>query len=103
MVYKPQKKWCFFYNNINAQIRNTKWSSLNHELLEFMTSLKNKTKFQNSISKTKIFVLDFFPYSKYAYKTMTSLISSLVIDKTIIISPNKPNSLKTLGLGPQLP
>jgi len=68
-----------------------------------MTSLKNKTKFQNLISKTEIFVLEFFPYFEVAYKTMTSLTTSLVVDRTIVVSPNYPNSVETLRLGPQLP
>jgi hypothetical protein len=34
---------------------------------------KKKRKFQNSISKTEIFVLEFFPYFEVAYKSMTSL------------------------------
>jgi hypothetical protein len=62
--------------------------SLNHELLEIVTSLKNETKFQNLISKTEIFVFDFFPYSKFAYKTITSLTTNLAVDKTIVVSPN---------------
>jgi hypothetical protein len=53
-----------------------------------MTSLKSFLKIQNSISETEIFVLDFFPYSKIAYKTMTSLTTNLAVDKTIVISPN---------------
>jgi hypothetical protein len=75
----------FFNNNIHAQIRNTKWSSLNHELLKFMTSLKNKTKFQNSISKIEIFVFEFFPYSEVTYKTMTSLAAT---NRAIVVLPN---------------
>jgi hypothetical protein len=61
---------------------------LNHELLEFMTLLKNKTKLQNSISKTEISVLEVFPYSKVAYKTLTSLVASPAADRTVIVLPN---------------
>ncbi len=61
---------------------------LNHEQLEFMTSLKNKTKLQNSISKTEISVLEVFPYSEVAYKTVTILVTSPVADRTVIVLPN---------------
>jgi hypothetical protein len=50
-----------------------------------MTSPKNKTKFQNSISKIKIFVLEFFPYSEVTYKTMTSLAAA---NRATVVLPN---------------
>jgi hypothetical protein len=53
-----------------------------------MTPLKNKTKLQNSISKTEISVLEVFPYSKVAYKILTSLIASPAADRTVIVLPN---------------
>jgi hypothetical protein len=45
-----------------------------------MTLLKNKRNLQNSISKTEISVLEVFPYSEVAYKTVTSLVASPAAD-----------------------
>lgn len=53
-----------------------------------MTLLKNKTKLQNSISKTEISVLEVFPYSEVVYKTVTSLVASPAADRTVVVLPN---------------
>ncbi len=73
IVYKPHNKWwkhILIISMHELEIQSDQAWTMNYWKYDIT---KKKRKFQNSISKTEIFVLEFFPYFEVAYKSMTSL------------------------------